>query len=142
MKWERMNFYPLFILTHIYSSAWKNMFCIHRSSRSGMFCKKGVTPVTLNKKEILTQVFSCEFLRNFKNTCFYRTPPVADSVYKSICWEVVWKTTITQIFRTKSGTYIKIPIFIGTKQIQFTLCLLKYLLLFSDLNQTNNDLPK
>ena len=32
------------------------------------------------KKEALTQVFPCEFCEIFKNTFFYRTPPVADSV--------------------------------------------------------------
>ena len=29
------------------------------------------------KKETLSQVLSCEFFENFKNTFFYRTPPVA-----------------------------------------------------------------
>ena len=29
------------------------------------------------KKETLAQTFSCEFCKNFKNTFFYRTPPVA-----------------------------------------------------------------
>ena len=28
----------------------------------------------------LTQVFSCDICKNFKNTCFYRTPAVAASV--------------------------------------------------------------
>ena len=32
------------------------------------------------KKEALAQVFSCEFCEIFKNTYFYRTPPVAASV--------------------------------------------------------------
>ena len=31
------------------------------------------------KKEALTQVFSCEFCKIFKNTYFYRTPLVATS---------------------------------------------------------------
>ena len=31
------------------------------------------------KKETLTQLFSCEFNKIFKNTLFYRTPPVAAS---------------------------------------------------------------
>ena len=31
------------------------------------------------KKETLAQVFSCEFYKIFKNTFFYRTPPVAAS---------------------------------------------------------------
>ena len=36
-------------------------------------------PATLLKKETLAQVFSCQFCKNFKNTFFYRTPPVAAS---------------------------------------------------------------
>ena len=32
------------------------------------------------KKESLTQVFSCEFCENSKNTFFYRIPPLAASV--------------------------------------------------------------
>ena len=36
-------------------------------------------PATLLKKEILTQVFSCEFCGIFKNAFFYRTLPVAAS---------------------------------------------------------------
>ena len=36
-----------------------------------------------NKKETLAQVFSCEFCEIFKNTRFYRTPPVAASVLGS-----------------------------------------------------------
>ena len=31
------------------------------------------------KKETMAQVFSCEFCKIFKNTFFYRTPPVAAS---------------------------------------------------------------
>ena len=31
------------------------------------------------KKETLAQVFSCEFCEIFKNTFYYRTPPVAAS---------------------------------------------------------------
>ena len=120
----------------------KTCFVFTEAVVRGCSVKKGVTPVTLIKKRFWHRCFPVNFYEIFKNTCFYRTPPVADSVFKSICCEVIWKTTITQIFRTKSGTYIKIPIFIGTKQIQFTLCLLKYLLLFSDLNQKNNNLPK
>ena len=34
----------------------------------------------LIEKVTLSQVFSCEFRENFKNTSFYRTPPVAASV--------------------------------------------------------------
>ena len=46
-----------------------------------VFCKKGVLEnfETCNfiKKETLAQVFYCEFCEIFKNTFFYRTPPVA-----------------------------------------------------------------
>ena len=34
----------------------------------------------LIEKVTLSQVFSCEFRENFKNTSFYKTPPVAASV--------------------------------------------------------------
>ena len=36
---------------------------------------------TLLKKENQVQVFSCEFCEIFKNTFFYRIPPVAASEY-------------------------------------------------------------
>ena len=36
------------------------------------------------KKETLAQVFPCEFCEISKNTFFYRTPPVADSVLSII----------------------------------------------------------
>ena len=38
-------------------------------------------PPTFLKKEILAQLFSCEFDEISKNTFSYRTPPVAASVY-------------------------------------------------------------
>ena len=74
----------------------------YRSSHPEVFCKKralgnfakftgkhlcqdlffdkiaGLRPSTLLKKK-LAQVFSCEFCEIFKNTFFYRTPPVAAS---------------------------------------------------------------
>ena len=40
----------------------------------------GLTPATLLKKKTLAQVFSCEFCELFKNTFFYRTPPVTGSL--------------------------------------------------------------
>ena len=43
-------------------------------------CAGGLRPATLLKKETLTQVFSCEFWKIFKNTFFYRTPLVDASV--------------------------------------------------------------
>ena len=36
-----------------------------------------LSSVTLFKKEVLAQVFSCEIYEIFKNTFFYRTPQVA-----------------------------------------------------------------
>ena len=47
------------------------------------------------KKETQAQVLSCEFCKIFKNTCFYRTPPVATSD---------WKITPTIMF-TCQGNY-------------------------------------
>ena len=45
-------------------------------------------PVTLLKKETLAQVFSCEFIKIFKNTFFNRTPPMAVSGdLPSVCYE-------------------------------------------------------
>ena len=41
------------------------------------------------KKETLTQVFSCEFYDISKNTCSYRTPPVAASGNRKTCWKHV-----------------------------------------------------
>ena len=74
----------------------KKMFNRFRSSRTEVFCKKGVlrnfakfTGKHLGKglfskkvadclKKTLTQVFSCEF-REISKTFSYRTPPVAAS---------------------------------------------------------------
>ena len=33
-----------------------------------------------NESGLLLEVFSCEFCEIFKNTCFYRIPPVAASI--------------------------------------------------------------
>ena len=41
-------------------------------------------PETLLKKETLAQVFSCKFCKIFKNTFFYRTPPMATSVTSNL----------------------------------------------------------
>ena len=78
-----------------------------RSSRLEVFCKKdvlinfakfigkylrqrlfinkvvGLNLATLLKKESLAQVFPCEFCEISKNTFFYRTAPVAASVFFS-----------------------------------------------------------
>ena len=41
------------------------------------------------KKETLAQVFSCEFCEIFKNTFFYRIPPLAASVLNP-CGKLFW----------------------------------------------------
>ena len=63
-----------------------------RNSVPEVFCKKRVLKHVskftgkhlcqslLIKKETLAQEFSCEFREIFKNTFFYRTPPMAASV--------------------------------------------------------------
>ena len=70
---------------------------VYRGRR--VFIKRGVWDPSANyvpiypgqasnfiKKETLAQMFSCEFCEIFKTTFFYRTPPVAASVYiKDIC---------------------------------------------------------
>ena len=43
------------------------------------------------KTETLTQVFSCEFCEISMNTFFYRTPPVAASVYIFVSLFISWK---------------------------------------------------
>ena len=45
------------------------------------FLKKvgGLQICNFIQKETPTQVFSCEYYEIFKNTLFYRTPPIADS---------------------------------------------------------------
>ena len=55
-----------------------------RSTRQGLFCKKGVLrnfqcQSLFFKKQTLAQVFSCEFCEFFKNFLSYRTPPLAAS---------------------------------------------------------------
>ena len=65
-----------------------------RSSRSKVFFKTGVLkrPATLLKTP--TQVFSCEIFEIFKNTFFYRTPPVAasDEKYRALKnLKLLWK---------------------------------------------------
>ena len=78
-KWKKM----ISTIARKSVSTSKNNFCQYtalqsRRSRSlTLFCLR---PATLLKKETLVQVFSCEFCEIFKNTFFYRTPPVAASV--------------------------------------------------------------
>ena len=52
----------------------------------GEICSNIYKPEACNfiKKETLALVFSCEFCEIFKNTFFYRTPPVAPSEMWSV----------------------------------------------------------
>ena len=54
-----------------------------KNLRQNLFFNK-VAGATCNfiKKEALSQVFSCEFCEIFKNSFFYRTPPLAASGIK------------------------------------------------------------
>ena len=51
----------------------------YRSRHSQMFCKTDALK-NLSKCWSLFKVFSCEICEIFKNTLFYRTPPLAASV--------------------------------------------------------------
>ena len=56
-------------------------------------------PATLLKKEILPQVFSCEFCEISKNGFSNRTPPVASTER----WKIVKPITMQRIFLNKSS---------------------------------------
>ena len=86
-----------------YNKTSQHIFCVAKSSRPNVFCKKCVLTTfakftekhlcqglffekfvsfglaTLIKLDALADVVSCEFSKNFKNTFFYRTPVVAVS---------------------------------------------------------------
>ena len=86
-----------------------------QSSRPELFCKKGVLrnfakftgkhlpqACEFIKKESLAQVFFCEICEIYKNTFFYRTPPVA-------AWwglQLYSKETLCEIF--KDTLYLQI----------------------------------
>ena len=53
-------------------------------ARVSFFNKVAGAALNFIKKETLAQVLSCEFCEIFKNTCFYRIPPVAASVNNDI----------------------------------------------------------
>ena len=58
--------------------------CLHQASSIRHVCN-------FIKKQILAQVFSCEFCEISKNTIFYRTPPVAASeLHYSLDWDYIW----------------------------------------------------
>ena len=61
-----------------------NFAKIHRKTPVSEFLLMKLQDSVCNfiKKETLAQVFSCEICEISKNTCFYRTPPVAATVYK------------------------------------------------------------
>ena len=53
---------------------------VWRWSVEKVFLEKCPQACNFIKKEILAQVFSCEFCKISKKTFFYRTPPVAASI--------------------------------------------------------------
>ena len=63
----------------VYADDTDFIFKTKENSRPELFCKKNVEACNFIKKQTLAQVFFCEFCENFKNTFFYRTPPVAAS---------------------------------------------------------------
>ena len=59
-------------------NAWNLEFPFMRRSHPGVFCKKVFLKILQNSQEnSCARVFTCEFCEIFKNTFFYRTPPVA-----------------------------------------------------------------
>ena len=80
-----------------------------------MFHRK--TPVLeslLNKTP--TQVFSCEICEIFKNTYFYRTPPVSSSIFSVISTMIGFYLKIMLIFRISYSTaFVKIML-LGTAE--------------------------
>ena len=99
-----------------YFSQWTSF----RSSRSKVFCKKGVLtfhkiyskksePVVCNliKKETLLQVFEC--CETFGDTFFNRTPPVVASFLLSTCilhFLLKWKTkNFTKLVPSQTSFY-------------------------------------
>ena len=61
------------VLQNRYSYKFRN---IHRKTPESLYNKVGLQ---VYLKETTTQVFSCEYFEIFKNSFFYRTPPVAAS---------------------------------------------------------------
>ena len=60
----------------------------------------GLGPATLLRKKTLAQVFCCEFCEIYKNTFYYRTPPLAAS-------GVLINFTILEPFSNKVGGLFK-----------------------------------
>ena len=77
-------------------TCYTDIILVSRSSRPEVFCHIGVLKSfakftgkhlcwrLLFKKESSTQVFPCEFCEIFRNTFFYRTPPMAASALASL----------------------------------------------------------
>ena len=80
------------------------------------------------KKETLTQVFSSEFRKISKNIFFYRTPPVAASVYIFVSLLISWKIfhqSNLPLNSGKNGVIFLISVrfdFISTKWKAFHRC--------------------
>ena len=98
-------FYKTVVLTNFTKFSGKHL-C------QSLFLNK-VVPATLLKKETLAQVFSCEFCEIFKNTFFYRTPPVAASeMQKQRQWLAtavndIWVIWCNQIFIQDTINYLR-----------------------------------
>ena len=117
-----------------------------RSSRPEVFCEKGVlknfTKFTgkylclslffnklkhfFIKKQILAQVFSCEFCEIFKNTFFYRAPPVAafalPKEFAQSCKLCNYKYMIVSTQKANAETFAFIAV-LDFKLLSKTFCL-------------------
>ena len=81
--WQIQKRMLLYIFRNFFGS-----FCFSRSRRPEEFCPEMfcLRPATFLRKS-LAQVFSCEVCEISKNPFFYRTPPVAASVFHDeICF--------------------------------------------------------
>ena len=81
-----------------------------------VFFWKSCRPQTSNflKRDTLAQVFSCEFCEFFKNTFFYRTTPVAASVFQRSRWlhygNATLPVTFSDIYMVKMENDVVIPL--------------------------------
>ena len=81
-KQSVLNIFAKFTGKHLYRS---------------LFLNNKVTATLLKNR--LAQVFSCEFCEIFKNTFFYRTPPVAPSERKYPTFGIPWIDTESEAFK-------------------------------------------
>ena len=68
-------------------------------------------------KENPTQVVSCEFCEIFKNTIFYRTPPVAASVFMKLIFDFL-QNLDPQSCYTQIGNNSKVTLKIRTPTVK------------------------